>query len=85
SYETLLNFIDPDSWIDYFLMNFYSGNTDWDTSNWRAARRREPGGKWMLFAWDSERTDRNATQNPNSSTNDVTTKNVANFPSAVHQ
>ncbi len=85
NYANALIFIDPDTWIDYFLMNFYSGNTDWDQSNWRAGRRRERDAKWMLFAWDSERTDRNATQGTNSSTNNATLENTPNFPSSVHQ
>lgn len=85
NYANALIFIDPDTWIDYFITNFYSGNTDWDQSNWRAARRREREAKWMLFAWDSERTDRNATQGTNSSTNNATIENTPNFPSSVHQ
>ncbi|MBB07482.1 MAG: hypothetical protein CMN03_04380 [Roseibacillus sp.] len=85
NYANALIFIDPDTWIDYFLTNFYSGNTDWDQSNWRAGRRRERDAKWMLFAWDSERTDRNATQGTNSSNNDATSENTPNFPSSVHQ
>ena len=84
-YAALQEYIHVDSYIDYFLMNFYSGNTDWDTSNWRAARRKGRGAPWMLFAWDSERTDRNATQGTNSSNNNVTGKDVSNFPSHVHQ
>ncbi|MBB23148.1 MAG: hypothetical protein CMN04_09755 [Roseibacillus sp.] len=85
NYANALIFIDPDTWIDYFITNFYSGNTDWDQSNWRAARRRDRDAKWMLFAWDSERTDLNATQGTNSSTNDATVENTPNFPSSVHQ
>ena len=85
SYANALTFINPDTWIDYFLTNFYSGNTDWDQSNWRAGRRRDiRDAKWMLFAWDSERTDLNATQGTNSASNNSTGKNVANFPSSVH-
>ncbi|MCH2062321.1 MAG: lamin tail domain-containing protein [Roseibacillus sp.] len=85
NYANALIFIDPDTWIDYFLTNFYSGNTDWDQSNWRAGRPREREAKWMLFAWDSERTDRNATRGTNSSTNNATSENTPNFPSSVHQ
>ena len=32
NYANALIFIDPDTWIDYFLTNFYTGNTDWDHS-----------------------------------------------------
>ena len=85
SYATALTFIDPDTWIDYFLMNFYSGNADWDQSNWRAGRRRDiRDAKWMLFAWDSERTDLNAGQINNSANKNVTGKNITNFPSSIH-
>ena len=85
NYANALTFIDPDTWIDYFLMNFYSGNADWDQSNWRAGRRRDiRDAKWMLFAWDSERTDLNAGQINNSANKNVTGKNITNFPSSIH-
>ncbi|MEZ5305456.1 MAG: CotH kinase family protein, partial [Verrucomicrobiales bacterium] len=90
NYEAIQEYLNLDWFIDYLLINFYSGNNDWDQSNWRAARRREPGAPWMLFSWDSERTDLNATGVANGALTgpndrDVTTKNNLNFPTSIHQ
>ncbi len=50
--ETLL---DVDNFIDFMLINQYSGNTDWDHHNWLAFRRREQAGCGFRFiCWDSE-------------------------------
>lgn len=43
------------SFIDYLLINFYSGNVDWDQNNWFGGRQRA-GGEWNFFTWDAERT-----------------------------
>ncbi len=64
NYEELLRYVDVDNLIDYLLINFYSGNQDWDHKNMRYGRRREPvegaqGNGWMFFAWDSERAGLN--------------------------
>ncbi|PYI87316.1 MAG: hypothetical protein DME26_06495, partial [Verrucomicrobia bacterium] len=41
----------------FLIANFYGANADWDrASNWYAARRRTPPGKFMFFIWDAERT-----------------------------
>ena len=63
-YQELLEYVDVDNLIDYLLLNFYSGNQDWDHKNMRYARRRSPmegavGNGWMFFAWDSERAGLN--------------------------
>jgi len=52
--ESLINM---DAFIDYMILNFYGANGDWDrSSNWYAARRRLPPGKFQFFVWDAERT-----------------------------
>jgi hypothetical protein len=52
TYECLL---DVDNLIDYMLINFYGGNTDWDHHNWIALRNRvNPGKGFMFLCWDSE-------------------------------
>jgi hypothetical protein len=39
------------------IVNLYAANADWDrNSNWYAARRRNPPGKFRFFIWDAERT-----------------------------
>ncbi len=47
--------IDIDNFIDYMLINFYGGNTDWDHHNWIAFRNRvNPGKGFRFLCWDSE-------------------------------
>lgn len=47
--------VNPESLIDYMLLNFYGGNTDWDNHNWLAACDRESGNKGYEFiVWDGE-------------------------------
>ncbi|MBI3414055.1 MAG: CotH kinase family protein [Verrucomicrobia bacterium] len=49
--------LDLPGFIDYMMLNFYGANADWDrSSNWYAARRRTPNGKFHFFVWDGERT-----------------------------
>jgi len=44
-----------DNFIDYMLLNWYIGNEDWDSNNWRCARSRvEPGKGFHYFVWDAE-------------------------------
>jgi hypothetical protein len=51
--ETLL---DMANYIDYLIVNFYGGNTDWPGRNYYAARRRGPDSNgFMYFAWDTEK------------------------------
>jgi hypothetical protein len=52
---SLENYLDVVSLIDYMLINFYGGNTDWDHHNWAAMRNREkPGTGFKFFMWDGE-------------------------------
>jgi len=47
--------LDLDNFIDYMLINYYIGNDDWDTNNWRVARSRvNPGKGFKHFVWDAE-------------------------------
>lgn len=47
--------VDSDALIDYMLMNFYLGNTDWPYHNWYVGRARS-GGRWRVASWDAEHT-----------------------------
>ena len=51
AYENLL---DVDNMIDYMIVNFYAGNTDWPHRNWYAARDRTGGEGFRFFPWDTE-------------------------------
>ena len=47
--------IDMANNIDYMLLNFFVGNTDWPGNNWYAGRWNHPDTMgWQFFAWDSE-------------------------------
>ncbi|MGY8689517.1 MAG: CotH kinase family protein, partial [Verrucomicrobiales bacterium] len=88
TYQELLEYVDVDNQIDYLLMNFYSGNQDWDHKNMRYARRRTPmdgaiGNGWVYFAWDSERAGLNGLSSQVLTT-DNTTKKTALGPSALN-
>ncbi len=88
NYDELLKYVDVDNQIDYLLINFYSGNQDWDHKNMRYGRRRTPvegaqGNGWMYFAWDSERAGLNGL-NTQSLTMDNTNKRTALGPSLLN-
>ncbi len=51
AYEDLLN---VDNMIDYLILNFYVGNTDWPGRNWWAGRDRENGDGFTFRPWDTE-------------------------------
>lgn len=57
AYAALAPWLDTTQFADYFLLNLYGANGDWDAaSNWYAARRRQPAGPYQFFVWDGERT-----------------------------
>ncbi|MCA9185726.1 MAG: lamin tail domain-containing protein [Planctomycetales bacterium] len=56
NYEALAAKLDIDDFIDYMLMNFYIGNTDWAHQNWYATYNRvDPNGRWRYHSWDTEK------------------------------
>lgn len=56
--------IDLDNFIDYMLLNFYDGNTDWDHHNWVAVRNRVlPGKGFRFLSWDSEEVLKSVSEN----------------------
>jgi hypothetical protein len=46
--------IDPVNLLDYMLLNFYTGNTDWDHHNWLASFNRIDPEGFRFFTWDNE-------------------------------
>ena len=49
------NYLDVDNYIDYLIVNYYGGNSDWPFKNWYAARRRGPESTGFKFhMWDAE-------------------------------
>jgi len=56
--------LDVDNYIDYMLINQYSGNEDWDYHNWTAIRNRKRADRGFQFlCWDAECIFRNAEVN----------------------
>jgi hypothetical protein len=56
-FQAISALLDVPAFIDFMVLNLYAANGDWDRhSNWYAARRRNPPGKFHFFAWDGERT-----------------------------
>lgn len=69
---TVEQFIDLDRFIDYLVLNFHAGNTDWDQNNVRAMRRINPPGKYMFFCHDAERAGLNGLSTGNLNINSIT-------------
>ena len=78
----VMEYLDLNAFIDYLILNFQSGNNDWDQNNVRAMRRISPPGKYMFFCHDSERAGFNV-GSPNVSIN-VTNKNNSKAPTSIH-
>jgi len=56
--------LDMENFIDYMLLNFYDGNTDWDHHNWVAVRNRlVPDKGFHFICWDSEEVLKSLTEN----------------------
>jgi hypothetical protein len=73
------SYVDVINLIDYMLVNFYGGNTDWDHHNWAAMRNRvNPGKGFKFFMWDAEHILKSVSEN-------VVGENNANCPSRIFQ
>ena len=76
-YNQMKQYLDIDAFIDYMLINFYAGNTDWAMHNWYAVKDRTlTNFLWRYVSWDSEYTLLSATVN-------VTGKNDGD-PTTIH-
>ena len=57
AYAQVAEMLDIPAFIDYSLLNQFGANADYDrASNWYAGRPHSPGGKFIFFVWDGERT-----------------------------
>lgn len=75
--ESIEPLLDIDNFIDYMLINFYAGNTDWDHHNWIAYRRAvNPEYGFRFICWDSELIFGSVDEN-------VVTKNNAGKPTGI--
>jgi hypothetical protein len=81
NYQALLNKLDIVPFIDYMIINFYAGNTDWAHHNWYASFNRvDPAAKWHFHSWDAEHVLKH-----HLATTDSTGKNDAGSPTYIHQ
>lgn len=56
--------LDMDNFIDYMILNYYGGNSDWDYHNWIAYRNRlTPNKGFQFLCWDSEHMLKNVNAN----------------------
>lgn len=79
NYAAVEQWLDIDDFIDYMLVNFYAGNTDWAQKNWYASYNRvDSTGRWRFHSWDAEHTFKGLTDN-------VTSANNGGAPTEIHQ
>jgi hypothetical protein len=48
------NLLDVGNMIDYMILNFYIGNTDWPQRNWWVGRNRDGDQGFQFYPWDTE-------------------------------
>ncbi|NQU21035.1 MAG: CotH kinase family protein, partial [Candidatus Nealsonbacteria bacterium] len=82
NYQRVLEVLDIDAFIDYMIVNFYGGNSDWSHKNWYASENREdPDGRWRFHSWDAE----HALDFTSPSGSNVTGNNQGSSPTEIHQ
>ncbi len=53
-YQYVAERLDIEAFIDYLVLQIYSGNWDWPVNNWTVHRERAAGGKFRFGVWDAE-------------------------------
>ncbi|NIP26327.1 MAG: hypothetical protein GWN67_15330, partial [Phycisphaerae bacterium] len=53
-YQEVGRRLDIPAFIDYLILQLWSGNWDWPQNNWSAACERSEEGRWRFFIWDAE-------------------------------
>ena len=78
NYDAVLSMLDLGQFINYMLLNFYLGNTDWGHQNWYASTHRtDPERKWQYHNWDAEHIMEDLNQN-------ATTRDNLGGPTRIH-
>ena len=78
-YERVRQLLAIQPFIEYMLINFYLGNTDWGHQNWYAStHRNDPARNWRFHCWDAEHIMESLNQN-------ATTRNNNGGPTRIHQ
>lgn len=80
-------YLDLDGFIDYMLLNFYAGNSDWAHQNWYACRNRQTGGLFRYICWDAEKVIEDSWSYNNLTKNDynLDSGGVLAGPTHLHQ
>jgi len=53
-YQEVGRRLDIPVFIDYLILQLWSGNWDWPQNNWAAAAEQSDQGTWRFFIWDAE-------------------------------
>ena len=53
-YQQIGGRLDIPAFVDYLILQLWSGNSDWPDNNWVAARERSDDGMWRFLVWDAE-------------------------------
>jgi hypothetical protein len=78
AYADVRDQLDVAGFIDYLLINYYTGNFDWSHQNWYASFNRNiPDGRWLFHSWDTEHNLESVNEN-------VTNRNNAASPTGFH-
>jgi hypothetical protein len=56
TYAAMSELLDLPAFIDYMLLNYYAGNSDWVDNNTYALRDRTRNGPFKFYCWDAEET-----------------------------
>ncbi|HMS16009.1 MAG TPA: CotH kinase family protein, partial [Planctomycetota bacterium] len=75
AYAAVQSYLNLDNFIDYMMLNFYFGTSDWLPNNWYAARKREPQAGYRFYVWDAELAFKN---------DDRTAINVPDSPGYIY-
>jgi hypothetical protein len=64
NYAAVEQWLDIDDFIDYMIVNYFAGNTDWAHKNWYASFNRvDPNGRWRFHSWDAEHVFKSVGEN----------------------
>ncbi len=78
-YEQIQQYLDVPDFVDYMIINYFIGNTDWAHQNWYATRNVvNPAGRWRYHSWDPEHSLKNVND-------DVTGRDDYGGPTGLHQ
>ncbi|MFT5527474.1 MAG: hypothetical protein ACI9HK_005456, partial [Pirellulaceae bacterium] len=78
NYDVVDDLLDMENFIDYMLVNYYLGNTDWAHHNWYASFNRvDADGRWRFHSWDAEKIFQGVNDN-------LTTRNDPTGPTRIH-